>query len=270
MARLGQVESEIRQDASSKAGESGTSTTLKVPKYDGKQEVTEYLDLFESVVKQNGSAKTEWLLILRTAVQSMPLESFVCLEDFSEYDNIRAELLLSFGTTPSKAWKELVSCKQKSETFRQYCHRAVRLLNRWGKSALEKKPSEVSVTDLCEAVVQQIILKSVDADMAAFLRRSRQYNTSLEAFCTAGTMYQALYETSRADSVKLDKSQQQVAEKTSSATQSAGGKARANKDGASTALCFKISFDEAERQLFAWHRRRERAFSSKTSCAATV
>ena len=76
-------------------------------------------------------------------------------------------------------------------------------------------------------------------------------------------MYQASYETSREDSVKPDKSQQQVAEKASSATQSAGGKARANKDGASTALCFKISFDEAERQLFAMAPEKRKSFLFK-------
>ena len=104
---------------------------LRIPKFENKQlnNVAKYLEVFESVVKQNGYEEEMWPLSLRTAVTGTKLEEIVELG--GSYADIRNEILHAYGQTAEEVWKDLITMKQGGESFRQFCLRVQRHLERF-------------------------------------------------------------------------------------------------------------------------------------------
>ena len=99
---------------------------LEVPKFDSKTDIATYFELFENIVRENGVAQKNWHLHLRNAAAGTKLATII--DDFSEsFDVLKREALLAFGSTASSSWKELLSCRQGAETFRQF-NTLIRLL----------------------------------------------------------------------------------------------------------------------------------------------
>ena len=93
--------------------------------------VAKYLEVFEGVVKQNGYEEYMWPLSLRTAVTGSKLEEIVELGE--SYDEIKTEILLAYGQTAEKLWKEMMSIRQGDESFRQFSLRVQRRLEQFQK-----------------------------------------------------------------------------------------------------------------------------------------
>ena len=94
---------------------------MKVPTYDGKQPLECYLDLFE---------ENEWLLRLGIALSGSTAER-TCI-GCNTYEEAKRELLASLGKTPDKAWKTLLTDKQRSEeSFYQCVVRVCREVEVW-------------------------------------------------------------------------------------------------------------------------------------------
>ena len=111
---------------------------LPVPKFENRQlaNVAKYLEVFEGVVKQNGYEEYMWPLSLRTAVTGSKLEEIVELG--GSYDEIKTEILLAYGQTAEKLWKEMMSIRQGDESFRQFSLRVQRRLEQFQKLAVNE------------------------------------------------------------------------------------------------------------------------------------
>ena len=90
----------VRQNALSK---------LDVPKFKNKflKSVVKYLQLFESVLKQNGYSEDTWPLALRTAVVGTGLQNIAACA--GSYAEIKHEKLFTEGQTLYQIWHELIS-----------------------------------------------------------------------------------------------------------------------------------------------------------------
>ena len=91
---------------------------IPVPKSDGK-DVAKYLGLFEDVMRQNQYEDDTWALRLRAHAVGTVLQD--ATESGGTYQELKAEILATHGKTAETAWRELISSKQSSETFRRYC-----------------------------------------------------------------------------------------------------------------------------------------------------
>jgi len=153
---------------------------LKMPKYEGKQSVVAYLELFEEVAEQNQYPDSEWLIRLRIAVAGSKL-----------------------GTTPEKAWKTVTQTQQQAdESFHQFVGRIGRAVSLWSKLTVVSVDSEeadsVSIASasslelepIQEALVKQVVLGASSAELRAFMLERKCYTLSLGEFQTTGMAYQ--------------------------------------------------------------------------------
>ena len=128
---------------SESADESRTSAMrsqhISTPRYDGKQTVKAYLELFEDIARQNKFSKEEWLIRLRVAVAGTLLDS--CM-GYESYDDAKRELLAAHGTTPSKLWKSILAMTQQSKSFNQYVGRVSCAVYDWIRLASEDAQQE--------------------------------------------------------------------------------------------------------------------------------
>ena len=84
-----------------------------MPKFDSKQTVESYLELFEDVAAQNEFSEDEYLIRLRVAVASSKLES--ACHGCNTFADAKRELLIADGKTADKACQASVSMVQKSD-----------------------------------------------------------------------------------------------------------------------------------------------------------
>ena len=157
---------------------------LQIPKFENRQlaNIAKYLDVFESVVKQNGYNKEMWPLSLRTAVTGSKLEEIVKLG--GSYEEIKGEILLAYGQTAEKLWKELTSIKQGEESFRQFCLRVLRRLEQFSRLAVSEK------CEFIPTLVKYLVLESCPTEMRTFLIERKMSALSLDDFQDIGVAYQ--------------------------------------------------------------------------------
>ena len=160
---------------------------LEIPKFNGKQSVEKYLEVFESVAKLNGYAESDWPVVLRSCTLETKLYSTV--ESGSSYKEIKQELLLQYGVTADRLWKDLVSVHQNDESFRQYSTRVVALLKQWCSMSMAENPGEGAEV-IVEVLAKQLIMASLAKDMKAFLLERKAQQKSLEEFVVDASSYQ--------------------------------------------------------------------------------
>ena len=177
---------------------------IDMPKYDGKQGVTDFLELFEEVAIQNEFPREKWLIRLRIALTGSKLEGscYGC----TTYDEAKKEIVAAHGTTPHKAWKNLLALTQQSEeSFHHYVVRVARAVIRWSQLATRKETSGCDTESLAsvsledceatqEALVKQIVVSSGTLEQRAFLMERRCYEMRMEKFLEVGTAYQGAHE----------------------------------------------------------------------------
>ena len=195
------VELAAQQDdtASSVSAESAQglrAKPIKIPKYDAKQTVESYLELFEDVANQNQYEVEELLIRLRVALAGSKLESacYGC-ETFAD---AKRELLTAFGKTADKAWQALIANTQKAdESFYQFVVRVSRDTEKWRKLAMPKSEDSHrggrDESGLFAAMVRQVILEAIGPDMKAFMIEKRCYEKDLKAFTEDGMAYQTAH-----------------------------------------------------------------------------
>ena len=71
-----------------------------------------------------------------TAVTGSKLEEIVKLGE--SYDEIKTGILLAYGQTEEKLWKEMISIRQGDESFRQLSLRVQRRLEQFQKLAVNE------------------------------------------------------------------------------------------------------------------------------------
>ena len=74
-----------------------------MPKFDGKQTVESYIELFEDVVAKNDFSEDQYLIRLHVAVTGSKLESACC--GCRMFAVAKRELLTAHGKTADKAWQ---------------------------------------------------------------------------------------------------------------------------------------------------------------------
>ena len=141
---------------------------MEVPKFHSTMDIATYLELSEAVMTQNQEDQTAWVLFLRASVLKSKLVDAIGTEDFGNYAQVKSEMLATYSTTPSSAWREMHEAKQGQETFRQYALRVGRLVKRWIGLVVESSATKEKVL---EAMVRQLVLESADPELAAYLQR---------------------------------------------------------------------------------------------------
>ena len=178
---------------------------IEIPKYDGKQAVTTFIELFEDIVRQNMYDVDEWLLRLRVSLAGTALEG--CCEGCEKYEDAKRELLTAHGTTPAKVWKLVLSMTQKQEeSFHQYVGRVGRAASQWitlSMNKLEKKEDDTSRwrdeftlssdgRKVMECLVKQVVIESCAPDLHAFIIERKPYEMTIE-FQVTGMSYQSAH-----------------------------------------------------------------------------
>ena len=115
----------------------------------------------------------------------------ITTEDVDNYAQVKGEMLATYGTTPSSAWREMHEAKQGQETFRQYALRVGRLVKWWIGLVVESLAMKEKVL---EAMVRQLVLESADPGLAAHLQRECDAHDKMEDFLEAGGKYQSSYD----------------------------------------------------------------------------
>eukprot|EP00117_Sycon_ciliatum_P021255 scpid12026/ scgid6192/ len=200
---------------------SGTShtkrATNKMPKYDNRQSITMYLELFEDVATQNGFTKDEWLIRLRVAVVGTRLEK--SCKGCRRYDDAKRELLLAFGKTPEKAWRALTTTHQNpEESFYQFCVRIAQEVCLWAKltggvdcsgGAGDDDDGEADddgfgAADerIMGALIKQLVLEAGSPELKAFMLERKCYSLTFADFQAAGTSYQEAHGRARGHASK--------------------------------------------------------------------
>ena len=145
-------------------------------------DVGKYLDMFESIMRKNGTESEQWSLALRSAVMGSCLQG--AFDAGGSYEEIREEILTTFGQTPEKLWKDLSALRQdSSESFRQLCLRAKRLLHQF---------IELAKTDnsLENTIVKYIVLEATPPTLRAFLMEHKVPELTLQQFQEVGCAHQ--------------------------------------------------------------------------------
>ena len=176
---------------------------IEIPKYDGKQAVTTFIELFEDIVRQNMYDADEWLLRLRVSLAGTALEG--CCEGCEKYEDAKRELLTAHGTTPAKIWRLVLSMTQKQEeSFHQHVGRVGRAASQWitlSMNKLEKKEDDTSSwrdeftlssdgRKVMECLVKQVVIESCAPDLRAFIIERKPYEMTIEEFQVTGMSYQ--------------------------------------------------------------------------------
>ena len=165
---------------------------IPVPKYENKQDVRRYLDVFESLMSANGYAEKDWLLALRSAVMGTKLET--TLEGLDHYEEAKKEILLEHGQSVDKVWKELVSVRQGDESFHRYTSRVVKQLIQWlslgGIKADVISSPDSTAGKICLLLAKQLIMDGVSEELKAYLKERKVAELSYEEFQAVGSSYQ--------------------------------------------------------------------------------
>ena len=122
-------------------------------------------------------------LFLRASILKSKLADAIGTENFGNYAQVKSEMLATYGTTPSSAWREMHEAKQGQETFRQYALRGGRLVRRWIGLVVESSATKEQVL---EAIVRHLVLESANPKLAAYLRRECEKDSKMEEFVEAG------------------------------------------------------------------------------------
>ena len=247
LARIADLELQVQHTRETQSDESTLLNTtngslaskraaIKMPKFDGKQTVETYLELFEDVAKQNEFSDDEYLIRLRVAVAGSKLEGacYGC----NTFAEAKRELLMAHGKTADKAWQALMAIQQKSdESFYQFVVRVTRETEKWAKLARPSRTSsrgqigELDDTELFGCVVRQVLLEAVSAETKAFLIEKRCYTKDLKAFAEDGMAYQTAHGRSKLKPAKSSTSDKRIP--------------------FASAECLTVSVDEANKKLSA-------------------
>ena len=100
-----------------------------------------------------------------------------------QYAEMKSEILTACGKTPDQLWKEFMSIRQESESFRQHGWCLIRAFNRFLKVA----EGENSLED---TLVKFVALQGVTPDLCTFLLEHRIAVLTLEEFQKVGIVYQ--------------------------------------------------------------------------------
>ena len=179
----------LSRNSSTMSGE--TRPKLDMPQYDGKQDVHDYLLLFEDVVRHNGYQESEWLLLLRVANAGTKLER-QC-RGRTSYGEARQEILLLHGKTAAEVWKELKSLAQQEETFHRYVLRAGRLCEEWLRLSTQSDEThndQKSDATTLACLTKQVVLDSLKPGMRAFMRERKCSAMDIAEFQMTGALYQ--------------------------------------------------------------------------------
>ena len=175
-----------------------------MPKCDGKQGVTDFLELFEEVAIENEFPMEKLLICLRIALTGSKLEGscYGCII----YDEAKRKLLLRMVQRRTRCGRIYWHMTQQSEeSFHHNVMRVARVVIRWSQLATRKETSgydtesltSVSLED-CEAtqeaLVKQIVVSSGTLEQRAFLMESRCYEMRMEKFLEVGTAYEGAHE----------------------------------------------------------------------------
>ena len=214
------VDSESADESRTNAMRSGH---ISIPRYDGKQTVKAYLELFEDIARQNKFSKEEWLIRLRVAVAGTSLDRS-CM-GCESYEDAKRELLAAHGTTPSKLWKSILAMSHQSESFYQYVGRLSRAVYDWIRLASEDAQQEsgnrsadtsTSGADVLGYLVKQIVLESCSPEQKAFMLERKAYKMKMVEFLEAGVSFQSAHEQKVKSTTKSATSQYSVSKPTSS------------------------------------------------------
>ena len=115
----------------------------------------------------------------------------ITTEDVDNYAQVKGEMLATYKTMPSSAWREMHEAKQGQENFRQYALRVGRLVKRWIGLVVESSATKEKVL---EAMVRQLVLESADPGLATHLQSECDADDKMEDFVEAGGKYQSSYD----------------------------------------------------------------------------
>ena len=186
------------EEAPSNSG--GRQPLMKIPSYDGTQPLERYLDLFEDICSKNEFEESEWLLRLRIALAGSKAER-ICI-GCNNYEEAKRELLASLGKTPDKAWKTLLTGKQRSdESFHQYVVRVCREVEVWATLAMTedgevdtKYSADIGkMSPVLQAMAKQVILEQCGPEMKTYLVERQCYGMSLRQVQEHGASYQVAH-----------------------------------------------------------------------------
>ena len=127
-------ETELDMTGHSRENKDLRQIVKNLQKFDGSQELDEYVATFEHVVTQAKVPKSQWLIELQVRL-TVELQSFLMTEDvrtkLHDYDTVKQLLLQHAGFNGEKyreAWNSLVP---ESNNFRLFHSKLVRSLDNW-------------------------------------------------------------------------------------------------------------------------------------------
>ena len=174
---------------------------IKIPKYDDKQTIINYLELYEDVATQNQYDDDEWLIRLRVALAGSKYER--SCRGCRSYTDAKREILKSYGLTAEKAWRQLMALSQNvEESFHQYVVRVSRAVVLWSMRTVRDGTDDEAETasldssivehldKFQEALVKQVTLETSGVELKAFLLERRCFEVALEEFQKTGSSYQ--------------------------------------------------------------------------------
>lgn len=140
--------------------------SIKLSGYKDGEDVDIYLKTYESVKKANGWTNEVAITALRNGFTNSKVSQLIAsMPTDISYNDMKTEILKSFGYTVYDYRMKFKTSKQVSENFRQYVLRMNSYLNRWCTLSNVEKDFD----KLRQLMVKDQILQTVSRDLADYL-----------------------------------------------------------------------------------------------------
>lgn len=146
---------------------------VKLPSFDEKDDMDQYLLHFEPVATMHKWARDTWASRLIPLLQGSARETFLQLtpDDAANYETVKAALLFRFRRDADYFRRQFRSMKKEpSENFASFVRRLKQTLSRWFYLAKvdEKKPEQV-----IDAFVLEQLVTNLNPELAVFVREHK-------------------------------------------------------------------------------------------------
>ena len=162
---------EVLKAQTSKSNDSGYR--VKIPYFDDKDDMDQYLLHFERVATMHGWVKNTWASRLVPLLQGAAREAFLQLtpEDAKDYDEVKKALLFRFRRDADYFRRTFRSMrKEPSENFTSFIKRLKQMLSRWFCLANvdQKNPEQV-----VDAFVLEQFVNTLNPELAIIVREHK-------------------------------------------------------------------------------------------------
>ena len=163
-------EAQLRREEVKTLSEASTASQVRLPQFDGREDIDTFLQHFERVASLAGWAKKGWIKRLAPLLQGGAREVYIRLpeQEAKDYELVKKALLSRFRRNAEYYRKQFRTVKKDAaESFTEFVKRLRSLLSRWFCMADADEKDAAVVINL---FVQEQLMDTLNADLEMHVR----------------------------------------------------------------------------------------------------